>query len=221
MVPGYVYILINPSMPGLIKIGRTLRDARTRARELSSTSVPTPFQVAFELFAEQHEALESKAHRALTDFRVDAAREFFRYPLDKAIALLIDLAEPSQNPAAQYVAEDVTQRLREKYPAYLRSDIAAVRIVQVPGRVWLEITTEKESAGYLVDQSIRRTDLAFIADTDEPFFRPQGDVRVNADKLVNDYGAYSIVMTTDLFNDEACRQIEREHQIQRRRLACG
>ncbi|MFP3656793.1 hypothetical protein, partial [Burkholderia sp. SIMBA_052] len=70
------------------------------------------------------------------------------------------------------MAEDVTQRLRERYPAYLRSNIASVRIVQVPGRVWLEITTEEESAGYLVDQTIQRTDLAFIADTDEPFFRP-------------------------------------------------
>ncbi|MBU9681846.1 MULTISPECIES: GIY-YIG nuclease family protein [Burkholderia] len=218
MVPGYVYVLVNPSMPGLVKIGRTLRDARTRARELSSTGVPTPFQVAFELFAEQHEALEAKVHLALTDFRVDAAREFFRYPLDKAIALLLDLAEPSQSPAAQYVAEDVTQRLRERYPTYLRSNIASVRIVQVPGRVWLEITTEEESAGYLVDQTIQRTDLAFIADTDEPFFRPEDDVRLNADKLVNEYDAYSIVMTADLFHDEACRQVEREHQAQRRRL---
>ncbi|KVE69198.1 GIY-YIG nuclease family protein [Burkholderia vietnamiensis] len=220
MVPGYVYVLVNPSMPGLIKIGRTLRDARTRARELSSTGVPTPFQVAFELFAEQHEALEAKVHLALTDFRVDAAREFFRYPLDKAIALLLDLAEPSQSPAAQYVAEDVTQRLREKYPAYLRSDIAAVRIVQMPGRVWLEITTEEERAGYLVDQIVRRTDLAFIADTDEPFFRPEDEVRLNSEKLVSDYDTYSIVTTTDLFHDEACRHIEREHHAERRHLAC-
>lgn len=219
MAPGYVYILVNPSMPGLVKIGRTLRDARTRARELSSTSVPTPFQVAFELFAEQHETLEARVHQALTDFRVDAAREFFRYPLDKAIALLLELAELPQSQAAQYVAEDVTYRLREKYPAYLRADIAAIRIVQVPGRVWLEITTEEETAGYLVDQTIQRTDLAFIAATDEPFFRPEDDVRLNAEKLVNDYDAYSIVMTTDLFHDEACRQIEREHQAQRCRLA--
>ncbi|WP_438332248.1 GIY-YIG nuclease family protein [Burkholderia pseudomallei] len=215
VVPGYVYILVNPCMPGLIKIGRTFRDARTRARELSSTSVPTSFQVAFELFSEQHEELEIMAHRALADFRVDAAREFFRYPLDKAIALLLELAEPSQSPATRYVAEDVTTRLREKYPTYLRSDITAVRIVQVPGRVWLEITTEKEMAGYLVDQTIKRTDLAFVADTDESFFRPEDDVRENARKLVEDYDAYSITMTTDLFHDDACGEIGWVHQAGR------
>ncbi|QHQ18786.1 GIY-YIG nuclease family protein [Pectobacterium parmentieri] len=67
MIPGYVYILVNPSMPGLIKIGRTLRDSRLRARELSSTGIPTPFQVAFELFAEQHETLEARIHCELAD----------------------------------------------------------------------------------------------------------------------------------------------------------
>jgi hypothetical protein len=187
-----------------------------RARELSSTGVPTPFQVAFELFAEHHETLEAMVHLELTDFRVNAAREFFRYPLDKAIALLIQLAKTLQSSAEQYVAEDVTQRLREKYSMYLRLDIVAVRVVQMPGRVWLEITTEKEIAGYLVDQTIQRTDLAFIAGTDEAFFRPEDDVRLNASKLVNDYDVYSIIMTTDLFHDEACQQIARAYQAQRR-----
>lgn len=215
MVPGYVYILINPSMPGLIKIGRTLRDSSMRARELSSTGVPTPFQVAFELFADHHEALEAEMHLELTDFRINPAREFFRYPLDKAIALLIHLAKPVQNSVEQYVAEDLTQRLRKKYSAYINPDITAVKIVQTPGRVWLEITTENESAGYLVDQIIRRTDLAFVVDDDEDeaFFRPEDDVRVNANKFVNDYDEYSIMMTTDLFHDEACQKIARAFKM--------
>ncbi|HFN3649825.1 GIY-YIG nuclease family protein [Enterobacter hormaechei] len=213
MAPGYVYILINPSMPGLIKIGRTLRDSRMRARELFSTGVPTPFQVAFELFAEQHEALEAMVHNELNDFRVNAAREFFRYPLDKAVALLIQLATPLQNSTEQYVAEDITQRLREKYPLYIRPEIVSVRIVQMPGVVWLEITTEKEIAGYLVEQTTQRTDLKFIVDTDEAFFRPEDDVRLNANKLVNDYDIYSVVMTTDLFHDDACQQIVSAYEM--------
>ena len=176
--------------------------------------MPTPFQVAFELFAEQHEALEATVHNELNDFRVNVAREFFRYPLDKAVALLIQLP-PLPNSTEQYVAEDITQRLREKYPLYIRPEIVAVRIVQMPGGVWLKITTEKEIAGYLVDQIIQRTDLAFIVDTDEAFFRSEDDVRLNANKLVNDYDIYSIVMTTDLFHDYACQQITRAHHAQR------
>ncbi|KGT88712.1 GIY-YIG nuclease family protein [Enterobacter cancerogenus] len=217
MVPGYVYILVNPSMPGLIKIGRTLRDSRMRARELSSTGVPTPFQVAFELFAEQHEELEAMIHLELADYRVNAAREFFRFPLDKAIALLLNLAKPVQNSTEQYVAEDITQRLLDKYSGYLNPNIVAVKIVQIPGVVWLEITTEDERAGYLVDQNIKRTDLAFITTSGDVFFRPGDDVSSNARKFVNDYDAYSIVMTTDLFHDEACRKIFYEFEMQPQR----
>jgi hypothetical protein len=53
MASGYVYILVNHSMVGLLKIGRTVRDSRARARELSTTGVPTPFQVAFEVFSDK------------------------------------------------------------------------------------------------------------------------------------------------------------------------
>lgn len=216
MNPGYVYILINPSMPGLIKIGRTLRDASTRARELSSASgVPTPYNVALELFSEQHDVLEDMIHRELSDFRVDAKREFFRYPIAKAVALLQKLAAPSQNPATQYVAEDVTQRLRDKYPTYLRLDVATVRIVQVPGRVWLEITTEEKIAGNLVNQTIKRTDLAFIANNNAVFFRSEDNVSVNANKLVNDFDAYSIINTTDLFHAAACQELVQELKIEK------
>ncbi|EPL6464383.1 MULTISPECIES: GIY-YIG nuclease family protein [Morganellaceae] len=215
MVPGYVYILINPSMPGLIKIGRTLRDSNMRARELSSTGVPTPFQVAFELFADQHESLEAEMHLKLTDFRVNPSREFFRYPLDKAIALLIQLAMPVQNSTEQYVAEDLTQRLRKKYPTYLHPNITAVKIVQTIGRVWLEITIEQELGGYLLDQTIKRTDLGFIIDDDENdlFFQPEDDIRLNANKFVSEYDEYSIVMTTDLFHEEACQQIIQTYKM--------
>ena len=52
---GYVYILVNDSMPGLIKIGKTARNSLARAKDLSSsTGVPTPFKVAFELSSEEH-----------------------------------------------------------------------------------------------------------------------------------------------------------------------
>ncbi|MCU6367937.1 hypothetical protein KW866_11200 [Enterobacter quasiroggenkampii] len=83
----------------------------------------------------------------------------------------------------------------------------------MPGYVSLEIMIEEEKAGYLIDQTIRRMDLEFISDKDGLFFRPEDDVSLNADKLVNDYDSYSIVMTTDLFHEKACQQIASEFEM--------
>lgn len=121
----------------------------------------------------------------------------------------------------RFVAEDITARLHHKYPNCLRPEITAVRIVQVPGRVWLEITEEKELAGYLLDQVIRRMDLAFISEglsTDEGarFFRSQDDVQANARKFVEEFDAYSIANTTDLFHKAAGEEVFRLHHSKSR-----
>lgn len=43
---GWVYVLSNPCMPGIYKIGMTTTSPEVRARELSSaTGVPAPFKV--------------------------------------------------------------------------------------------------------------------------------------------------------------------------------
>jgi len=42
---GWVYAFSNPSMPGLIKLGSTLRRPEDRAKELFKTSIPTPFKI--------------------------------------------------------------------------------------------------------------------------------------------------------------------------------
>lgn len=82
---GYVYILVNDSIPGLIKIGRTARDSPTRAKDLSnSTGIPTPFKVAFELSSDEYGQLEREMHNKLAKYCVASNREFFRCSVDKA-----------------------------------------------------------------------------------------------------------------------------------------
>ena len=39
-----VYVLTNPSMPGIVKIGKTTREVGARLDELYSTGVPLPFE---------------------------------------------------------------------------------------------------------------------------------------------------------------------------------
>lgn len=63
---GYVYILSNPGMPGLLKIGMTRFDPTRRVQELSSaTGVPTPFQLVY--YREFHDcvAAELEIHSIL------------------------------------------------------------------------------------------------------------------------------------------------------------
>jgi len=89
---GYVYVLMNPSMKGLVKIGKTEREPEERAKELSSTTgVPTPFVVAYENYFESCSEAEIFVHKHLGEkgYRVSEKREFFEIPIKVAIDTLI------------------------------------------------------------------------------------------------------------------------------------
>lgn len=81
----FVYILSNPSMPGILKIGYTKRLAEDRSDELFNTSVPTPFEIEFIQASSNAHAVEKTAHKILVKFRVNDRREFFRISVDMAI----------------------------------------------------------------------------------------------------------------------------------------
>lgn len=85
-----VYILINPAIPNLVKIGRTDRSPEERAAELATTGVPTAFIVAYEHQVENSRGAESAIHALLQEkgFRPEASREFFRIPLKTAVTIV-------------------------------------------------------------------------------------------------------------------------------------
>lgn len=84
---GYVYILSNTHMPGLVKIGYTNRDVSLRARELSNnTGVPgywTPIK-SWKLSAAYQ--IEQKIFAALKENRISG--EFFRFKPEEAVNAL-------------------------------------------------------------------------------------------------------------------------------------
>ena len=65
---GYVYIISNRSMPGIYKVGYTLKDPELRAKELESTGVPHPFVVDYEILVDDPYTLEQKIHKSLSKF---------------------------------------------------------------------------------------------------------------------------------------------------------
>lgn len=85
---GYVYVLTNPSMPGLVKVGLTTRTVAGRAAELQQTGVPTPFAEAFSALSPDCVELERWVHENLADVRVAPDREFFRCEPNKVINLI-------------------------------------------------------------------------------------------------------------------------------------
>lgn len=85
IAPGSVYVMTNISMPGLVKIGRTSRDAEIRACELWQTGVPTPFDVYASISTFNCIQLEAYAHGSLQKHRVNRSREFFRIDPDDAV----------------------------------------------------------------------------------------------------------------------------------------
>ena len=89
---GFVYILSNPSFPGLLKVGFTLRDVQQRVDELSaSTSVPYSFQEELSLICEDPEKIERRIHGRLHRYRVNPKKEFFKISKREAQAALINI----------------------------------------------------------------------------------------------------------------------------------
>lgn len=77
-VYGFVYVLRNRHMPGLFKIGFTTAHPKARIAQLSrATACPEPFQLIAYVGCENPKAVEGEIHEALSQFRVNDAREFF------------------------------------------------------------------------------------------------------------------------------------------------
>ena len=85
--PGHIYILSNPTLPGLVKIGYTCRAVAERVRHLSSsTSIPAPFKVVASFKTATPVSHEAKAHALLAPHR-QPGREFFSITEAEAVAV--------------------------------------------------------------------------------------------------------------------------------------
>ena len=92
MSQGFIYILINPSIPGLAKVGKTTRSTQERVSELSSaTGIPSPFIVVYEHPVEDCHAVEKWVHSELErrGFRAANNREFFTAPIHEIVNLIV------------------------------------------------------------------------------------------------------------------------------------
>lgn len=86
MILGWVYVLSNSAMPGLVKIGQSAADPALRAAVLHTTGVPRPFTVEYKGLFADFARIERLAHAAFAERRDTAQREFFRLTAEAAVA---------------------------------------------------------------------------------------------------------------------------------------
>lgn len=89
---GWLYITTTPAMPGVYKVGCTKQlNPLNRLAQLSSASVPFPFECRGLVFSEDVFALETKLHNRLDSKRVNKEnklKEFFFGEPEEAINIL-------------------------------------------------------------------------------------------------------------------------------------
>lgn len=96
-----VYVLTNPAMPNLVKIGWTRDDdANLRIGQLYTTGVPVPFKLEYACRVTNGKDVEDALHRAFAPYQVNPRREFFRIEPEQAIAILRLLHEDATSEVA-------------------------------------------------------------------------------------------------------------------------
>lgn len=107
---GIIYVLTNPAMPGILKIGMTTREeVEIRMNELYTTGVPLPFECAFAGKTDKLKEVEKALHIAFGPQRVNPKREFFEIEEIQVIKLLKLLCSEEVTPEITVELEKVDE----------------------------------------------------------------------------------------------------------------
>lgn len=83
---GWVYVISNKGMPGLVKVGFSTKDPELRASELNHTGAPHPYLVDYEVLIDEPYSVEQDAHKLLQARR--EAKEWFKCDAEEAISAI-------------------------------------------------------------------------------------------------------------------------------------
>lgn len=119
---GWVYVITNEAMPGIVKVGYTLKDPDIRARNLNHTGSPTPYVVDYELLVENPKAIEKATHELLAAKR--EGKEWFKCTSEEAIAAIKQIVND------EFITENYKRAEREKAEALYRSELHKREIIQ-------------------------------------------------------------------------------------------
>jgi hypothetical protein len=149
-----IYILINESMPGYVKIGLT-SDLEQRIRSLDNTSTPLPFECFYACTVKDANFVEKQLHDAFLDHRVRSSREFFQISPERAVSAL-KLAEiENVTPNRDYVDSEEDQQALNQ--ARSRRAMFNFRMVDIPIGAELTFINDENLKARVIKQSGQKT----------------------------------------------------------------
>ena len=116
MAKGYIYIMTNPSLTNMVKIGYA-KDVETRRKQLSTTALPTEYEV-YATYETSGNLEDKKLHKMIDnlnpDLRIAKNREFFIMSPEDAYELLESFATISGTAEKLKKVKDTARRVRKK-----------------------------------------------------------------------------------------------------------
>ena len=206
---GHVYVMINPSMEGLVKIGRTSKNAYIRAKDLRTTGVPKKFVVLWSEFVHDSNEVEKQLHALFATRRSDSRREFFEIEPRDAINALMQVAAPYRFTLDEKsVRISIFPQLQAKFGALLRKDLADAKIAQDKHGVYLE--TLRRPYRDPKREVVEFMNLDFVGGV----FSEREDIAANAAAFLR-LDEYDLVNVTDLIEESAAIEIWERHSAAR------
>lgn len=155
---GIVYILTNPAIPNMIKIGMTTHeDVKVRMAQLYTSGVPLPFECVYAARVVNHEKVEKALHTAFGPDRVNPKREFFEIDAAQAIAIIKLMELEDVTPQVAKEKEQVDEVDLEAGEAYARKKRPRFSFGEMNIPVGSELinVTNGETAIVLTDRTVR------------------------------------------------------------------
>ena len=89
---GWIYVISNKAMPGLIKVGSSSKDPEERAQELDHTGTPHPYVVEYDILIEgELYQVEQLIHEKLSSH--SEGKEWFRCEPEQAVSAIRQVAK--------------------------------------------------------------------------------------------------------------------------------
>lgn len=152
-MPEIVYLLTNPVMPDLVKVGRTT-NLEERLRSLSTHSgVPVPFEVFYACEVSDSARVERQIHEGFGDHRINPKREFFRINPERILAIL-KLVELRDVTPVEDVVEDRAEQESLNRERNRRENFKFSLLGLGPGSVLTFLRDESIQASVIDDRRI-------------------------------------------------------------------